>query len=74
MEKLKNIYRKFIRAGKYLAANRLLWFMNSKRVISLGLSDADWEIETALEAIGITGCPGRNGCVNRVYYRQILAI
>ena len=74
---------KFLRNGQLMEARTLLHLLNNKRV-SLGLSDENWIVETALEKIGcpifrrsqnvekavFQVCTGLQSCRSRNWKRQ----
>ncbi|WP_028319618.1 hypothetical protein [Desulfobulbus elongatus] len=54
-QKAISAYQSLIKSGHLLAANRVL------RLFSLGLNDADFAAECALESAGLIGRCGRGG-------------
>ncbi len=58
-QKAIGAYKVLSRSGRLVAASRVL-FLLQRGSIRLGLNDADFEAELALEAAGLTGRFGRN--------------
>jgi len=57
-------YTELVRKGKYRAGWLVLRLLQKGRV-TLGLSDAEHDAESALERNGLRGCCGRNGNYSR---------
>lgn len=57
---------KFLRNGQLMEARTLLHLLNQKRV-SLGLSNENWIVETALEKIGCPMHYSRSGYTATAY-------
>jgi hypothetical protein len=59
-EKLKKLAEKFQEAGQKNEARRVNTLIESGSVI-LGLSDEDWNVDTALDDLGLVGTPNKTG-------------
>ena len=49
--KVMEFHRQLTRNGQYIAAKRVLGFLQKER-IELGMDDVDWFLETSLEKLG----------------------
>lgn len=53
MKMAEKAYANLVEHGKVESAERLLCAINGSGMITLGLNDTDWDIQMALEDVGI---------------------